>query len=67
VIQLESVWVQHIITYPAPDRSVRSSLSADGDSTDTMAHVDEERMEAWVKTFVKEDRQCLRVYVTNDR
>lgn len=36
--------MQQLTTYPAPDRSVRSSLSADGDSADTMAHVDEERM-----------------------
>lgn len=33
--------MQQLTTYPAPDRSVRSSLSADGDSADTMAHVDE--------------------------
>ena len=48
-----------------PDRSVRSSLSADGDSTNAIAHVDEERMEAWVKIFVKEVRRCLRMQVSN--
>lgn len=44
--------MQQLTTYPAPNRSVRSSLSADGDSADTIAHVDEEREETFEERSV---------------